>query len=152
MALDLDKRSKVINLCPWTISFTLPNSNAEVILDANKSTTINNAELETLAENHNIMFWGTDDGNHARVFVDNAEFRQHVGFDDAGSKKVQFVLNDDVCSKMLELKTDSAFEKNIKDKVVMAHEKAIFLAYCRKVKLNDYNKIQFIERHTGENF
>ena len=98
------------------------------------------------------MFWGTDDGNHARVFVDNAEFRQHVGFDDAASKKVQFVLNDEVCSKMLELKTDSAFEKNIKEKVVMAHEKAILLAYCRKVKLNDYNKIQFIEQHTGEKF
>lgn len=152
MALDLDKRSKVINLCPWTISFTLPNSNAEVILDANKSTTINNAELETLAENHNIMFWGTDDGNHARVYVDNAEFRQHVGFDDVENKRIQFVLNDEACIKILELKTDSAFEKNIKEKAVMAHEKAMLLAYCRKAKLNDYNKIRFLEQYTGEKF
>ena len=48
MALDLDKRSKVTNLCPWAITFTLPNSGGEVRIDGNKSTTINNGELVTM--------------------------------------------------------------------------------------------------------
>lgn len=150
--LDLDKRSKVINLCSWAVSFVLPNSNAEVILDANKSTTINNEELVTLAENHNVMFWGTENGNHARVYVDNPDFRQYVGFDNTEDKVTQFVLNNEECAKILEFKTDGTFEKHVKEKVVMAHEKAIFMEYCRKAKLNDYNRIQFIEQYVGKKF
>lgn len=150
--LDLDKRSKVVNLCPWTVSFVLPNSNSEVILDANKTTTLNNSELVSLAENHNIMFWGTENGNHARIYVDNEDFRKYVGFDDPENKINQFVLNDEECQKLLDLKTDKAFEKNVKEKVVLEHEKAIFIEYCIKVKLNDFGRIQFIEEHTGKKF
>lgn len=152
MALDMDKRSKVINLCPWAISFTLPNSGGEIFLEANNSTTINNSELVTLADNQNVMFCGTGDGNHARVYVDNSEYRKYVGFDDAEGKKVQFVLTTAECAKILELKTDSAFQKNIRDKILLQHEKEIFINYCRKNKLNDYNRILFLEEYTGIKF
>lgn len=81
MALDMDKRSRVINLCSWAVSFTLPNSKAEILLDGGKSTIINNSELVTLADNQDIMFYGTKDGNHARIYVDNKDFREYVGFD-----------------------------------------------------------------------
>jgi tRNA G10 N-methylase Trm11 len=150
--LDLDKRSKVINLCPWGVSFTLPNSGAELILDGNKTTTIHNAELVSLADNQNVMFWGTNYGDHARIYVDNAEYRKHVGFDDDENKKTQLVLTDEVMNKIIELKSDTAFKKNVTDKVIMPHEKAIFIEYCRKVKFNDHNKINFIEEYTGEKF
>lgn len=152
MALDMDKRSRVINLCPWPISFTLPNSNGEVILGANKSTTINNEELVTLADNQNVMFYGTNNGDHARVFVDNSDYREYVGFDNAEEKRVQFVLTADECEKILALKTDSTFQKHIKEKLVLNHEKEIFMNYCRKNKLNDYNRIQFLEEYTGIKF
>lgn len=150
--LDFDKRSKIVNLCPWTISFALPNSGGEILLEANKTTTVNNGELVALADNQNIMIWGTNYGDHARVYVENPEYRTHVGFDDIESKKVQLVLTSEVCDKILELKTDSAFEKNVKEKVIMLHEKAIFIAHCRKVKVNDYTRIKFIETYTGEKF
>jgi len=152
MALDMDKRSKVINLCPWTISFTLPNSGGEILLEGNKSTTINNSELVTLADNQNVMFCGTGNGNHARVYVDNAEYRKHVGFDDTETKTTQFVLTPNECAKILELKTDSVFQKNIMDKILLQHEKEIFINYCRKNKLNDYNRILFLEEYTGIKF
>lgn len=152
MALDLDKRSKVVNLCPWSVSFTLPNSNGEILLDAYKSTTINNEELVTLADNQNVMFCGTGDGNHARIYVENANYREYVGFDNAEQKKVQFVLTTDECAKILELKTDATFQKHVKEKVVLTHEKETFLKYCKKNKLNDYNRIQFLEEHTGLKF
>ena len=152
MSLDMDKRSKVVNLCPWAVSFMLPNSNGEVLLEANKSTTINNEELVTLADNQNVMFCGTGDGNHARIYVENPDYRQYVGFDDPENKKIQFVLTSDECAKILELKTDSTFEKHVKEKVVLNHEKEIFMSYCRKVKLNDYNRIKFLEEYTGIKF
>ena len=36
-SLDLDKRSTIVNLCPWNISFTLPISNANILIGANKN-------------------------------------------------------------------------------------------------------------------
>lgn len=152
MALDMDKRSRVINLCNWGIAFTLPNSKGEILLEAKQSTTINNAELVTLADNQDVMFYGTDRGNHARVFVDNDEYRKSVGFDDDENKHKQFVLNGDECKKIFDLKTQPAFEKNVKSKVVMTHEKDIIMNYARKNKVNDYDKIEFLEEYTGLKF
>lgn len=149
MALDMDKRSKVINLCSWTVSFTLPNSKAEILLEGGKSTTINNAELVTLADNQDIMFYGTGNGDHARIYVDSKDFREHVGFDEPESKRTQFVLTNEECQKIFDLKTDSAFEKNIKEKVIMNHEKNNIIEYAKKIKLNDYGRIKFLEEYTG---
>lgn len=152
MSLDMDKRSKVINLCNWTVSFTLPNSHAEVILGSKKTTTLNNSELVSLCENQDVMFFGTDRGDHARIYIDNDELRQHVGFDDAESKRVQFVLTDDECKKIFEIKTDSVFEKHVAEKVVMYHEKDILMNYARKTKYNNYNRIRFLEEYTDIKF
>jgi hypothetical protein len=150
--LDLDKRSKVINLCSWTVSFTLPISKAEIILEGGKSTNINNSELVTLADNQDIMFYGLKDGDHARVYVDNKDFREYVGFDDPEQKRMQFVLTNEECQKIFDLKQDAAFKKNIKEKVVLSHEKYNIMAYARKNKLNDYNKIKFLEEYTELTF
>lgn len=152
MSLDMDKRSKVINLCPWAVSFVLPNSGAEKMLDGGKTETINNAELVALAENQNVMFYGKSNGSHARIYVENEEYRKHVGFDDPENKVKQFVLNDEECEKILLLKTNSSFEKNVKEKVLFLHEKAKFLNYCRKNKLNDYGRIKFLEEYTEKKF
>lgn len=152
MNFDLEKRSKVVNLCPWTISFTLPNSKGEITLGANKSTTINNGELVTLADNGSVMFCGTGEGAHARVYVDNPAYREYVGFDNSEEKRNQFVLTDEECKKILELKTDSTFEKHVKEKVVFQHEKAIIMEYCRKNKYDVYSRISFLEEYTGEKY
>ena len=152
MALDMDKRSKVVNLCSWTISFTLPNSKAEILLEGGKTTTINNAELVALADNQDIMFYGTDSGDHARIYVDNKDFREYVGFDDAENKKTQFVLSDEEFQKIFDLKQEAAFERNVKDKVIMNHEKHNIIDYAKKIKINDYNKIKFLEEYTNIKF
>jgi hypothetical protein len=152
MALDMDKRSKVINLCPWAVSFKLPNSKAEVMLDGGKSTTVNNGELVTLADNQDIMFYGTGLGDHARVYVDNKEFREYVGFDNPEDKRTQYVLTDEEFQKLFDLKQEAAFERNVTEKVIMNHEKNNIMEYARKTKVNDFNKIRFLEEYTGVKF
>ena len=149
MSFDLDKRSKVTNLCPWPVTFILPNSHGEVRIDGSKSTTINNAELVTMKDNNSVMLCGTENGNHARIYVDNPEFRQYVGFDVPDEKMFQFVLLPEECEKICGLKTDTAFQKNVKEKVILEHEKSIIMDYCRKTKFNDYAKIIFLEEYTG---
>ena len=146
---NLDARSKIKNLCPYAVSFTLPNSRAEVILEGGKTTTLLNSELSAMCENNEIMFCGTGNGDHARIFIDNADTREYVGFDIPEEKKKQFILTDDECKKIVELKTFSSFQKNVQDKIKFNHEGHILMEYCRKTKLNEYNKIQFLEEYTG---
>lgn len=152
MSLDLDKRSKVINLCPWAICIILPNSKAEILLEANKTKDINNGELVTLADNEDVMLYGTGNGDHARVYVDNKDYREYVGFDNSEEKRTQYVLTNEECQRILDLKTQSSFEKNVSEKVLMRHEKENIMKYARKIKLNDYNKISYLEEYTGIKF
>lgn len=150
MALDMEKRSTIKNLCPWTVSFKLNNSNGEVLLDANKKTTINNQELVTLCENGSVMFNGTGNGDHARIYIENKELREYVGFDIDDKK--QKILDDELCQKILDYKTLSTFKKHIKENIVAEHEKANMMEYARKIKLNDFDKIDFLEEYTGLKF
>jgi hypothetical protein len=151
-SLDLDKRSTIVNLCPWTISFTLPISNANILIGANKKTSINNQELVVLCENQNVMFVGTGNGNHARVYIENPELRKYVGFDLDSGKQKQFILTNEECKRILGYETFITFEKHLKKDVVSKHEMAIIMNYARKIKLNDYERVVVLENHCGMKF
>lgn len=145
--INKSERSTVRNMCPWTVSFTLPISGGSVLLGAYKKTSVNNEELISLIENSNIMFVGTGEGNHARIYVENEQIRKYVGFDDEESKKKQFVLNDDECQRILDYKTFATFKKHMEESVISNHEKAKIIEYARKIKVNDYEKIDYLESY-----
>jgi hypothetical protein len=152
MSLDMQKRSSIKNLCPWVVSFTLPISNASVLIGANKKTSVNNEELVALCENSNTMFVGTGNGNHARIVVENEELLKYLGWISEDGKEKPFVLTDEECQKILDYKTISTFKKHLEEDVVANHEKAKIIEYARKVKLNDYEKIVELEKHTNIKF
>lgn len=149
--LDLEKRSSIKNLCPWTVSFTLPISGASVLLGADKKTSVNNQELVTLCENSNVMFTGIGNGNHARIYIENEELRKYVGYDSDDGVK-QFILTDEECQRILDYKTLSTFKKHLEDEVVANHEKAKIMKYARKIKINDYEKIMILEEFCNIKF
>ena len=152
MSINPDARSPVKNMCSWPVSFTLPNSNASILLAANEKKQINNGELMSLADNQNVMFAGTGEGNHARVYIENEAIRKYAGYDSEDGKKKQFILTDDECQKILDYKTISTFKKHLETDIVANHEKARIIQYARKVKLNDFDKIVLLEEHTGIKF
>ena len=152
MSLDLQKRSYIKNLCPWSVSFTLPISNASVLLGAEKKTSINNEELVALLENQNVMFAGNGNGNHARISVENEELLKYVGWVSEDGKTRPFILTDDECQKILDYKTISTFRKHLEEDIVANHEKAKIVEYARKIKLNDYERIVALENHCGIKF
>jgi hypothetical protein len=145
--LDMDKRSQIKNLCPWAVSFRLPNSHGEVFLEANQKQAINNAELVTLIENNNVLFCGTGNGNHARIYVENEELRKYVGFESDDGKIKQFVLTDEECQRIFDYKTFATFKKHIEEEVIANHEKHKIMEYARKIKLNDFDKIDFLQTY-----
>lgn len=150
--VDLDKRSSVRNLCPWPVSFRLHTSGAEVLINPGEKTLLNNQEIALLCENGNIMFVGTGNGNHARVYIENPELRKYVGFESDDGKERQFILDNEVCKKIFEYKTLSTFKQHVEKAVVYDHEKHIIMDYARKNKINDFDKIDFLQNFTGLKF
>jgi hypothetical protein len=152
MELNMDSRSTIKNLCSWDIYFALIDGGDKTI-KANGTIDLVNRDIVSLCNNNNIFFSGTDgQGSHARVLIENPTLRVYVGFESEDRKRKQNILTDDKCEYILNLKTMNAFEKNIKEEVVTEAEKEKIMVYARKSKLNDYDKISFLEQHTGKKF
>lgn len=153
MALDMNSKSKVKNLCPWNISWENINSTGDEFIKANNVAYISNAEIEVQVQNGNVFFVGTDGvGSHARVYIENSEMREYLGFDNKEEKRTQLILDDEKCKQIFEYKTFSTFKKHVEEVVVTNQEKAKIINYAKKAKINDYDKVKFLENHCGLKF
>ena len=152
MAFDMNSRSKVKNLCEWNISWERYSMEGDEFIKSNQTVYIPNMEIETQVQNNNLFFIGTGNGSHARVYIENAEMREHLGFDNKEEKQTQLILNDEKCKEIFEYKTFSTFKKHITEIIITNQEKSKIVSYAKKNKINDYDKIRFLEEHTGLSF
>jgi hypothetical protein len=153
MSINMNDKSKVKNLCPWNVSWENINSTSDEFIKANKFTYISNAEIEVQVQNGNVFFGGTDGlGSHARVYIENPEMREYLGFDNKVENKKQLILDDDKCKEIMEYKTFNTFKKHIAESVVTKQEKNKIMDYARKIKINDFDKIEFLQNHCGLTF
>lgn len=151
--VNLDSRSMVRNLCSWDIYFNSINNPGDFVIKANATLSMLNSEIVSQCSNNNIFFVGTDNqGSHARVYIENPDLRIYVGFESEDGKTKQNILNDEKCAEILEIKTQKSFEKKVKEEIITEHEKEKILAYARKIKFNDFDKISFLEEHTNKKF
>lgn len=153
MKINLNDKSKVRNLCDWDVGWKRINSLGDETIKTNSIAYITNSEIETQVQNGNVFFNGTDGlGSHARVYIENDEIREYLGFDNKEEKRKQAILDEDRCKQILEYKTFSVFEKHLKESVVTNQEKTKIINYAKKIKLNDYEKIQLLEEHCNMKF
>lgn len=151
--VNMDSHSTCKNLCNWDLHFALVGNTGDIVIKANGTRDLLNREIISLCNNSNIFFTGSDgQGSHARIYVENENVRIHIGFDSEDGKRKQQILTDEKCKYILELKTQKSFEENIKKEVVTDAEKDKIIQYARKSKLNDFDKIEFIQEHTGKKF
>ena len=153
MSINMNDKSKVKNLCPWNVSWENINSPGDEFIKANNFAYINNAEIEVQVQNGNVFFTGTDGiGSHARVYIENPELRELLSFDNKEEGRKQFILDDARCKEILEYKTFSTFKKHVLDSVVTNQEKVKIINYAKKAKINDYDRIKFLEEHCDLKF
>lgn len=151
--VNLEKKVEVKNLCAWDLYFERIETNGTVRIPAKGAVRLSRAEIQAQVYDNNVMFVGTDgQGSHARIYVNDKETRVLLGFESEDSKKKQEVLDADEVQRILELKTQKSFEDNIKKKVKTQAEKNFLIEEAKRLKLNDYNKIKFIEEYTGYKF
>jgi len=152
MAIDMNSRSKVKNLCDWNISWERYSMDGDEFIKANQTVYIPNMEIETQVQNNNLFFVGTGNGDHSRVYIENPEMREHLGFDNKEEKRVQLILDDNKCKELFDYKTFSVFKKHVIENIITNQEKSKIVSYAKKNKINNYEQIQFLIEHTGLSF
>lgn len=147
---NLDEKVVIKNLCAWNLYFPRVESLGEVKVAANGRMRLTKAEIQAQVFAGNKMFVGTDgQGSHARIYIDDKITRQLVEFE---QEEEQQVLDRESVKELLAYKTQKAFEKNVKEHVKTQAEKNFLIEESKKQKLNDFEKINFIEKYTGYKF
>jgi len=150
MAIDMNSRSRVRNLCDWNVSWERYSMEGDEFIKANQTVYIPNMEIETQVQNKNLFLSGNDGiGSHARCYIENPEMREHLGFDNKEEKRTQLILTDEKCKEIFEYKTFSTFKKHVTENIITNQEKSKIVSYAKKNKINDYDKIQFLTEYTN---
>lgn len=153
MSIDLNKRVVIKNLCEWNLYFPRMERTGDVTLVPKGINRLEIGEIQAQVYANNPMFTGIDGrGSHAKILIDDKETRILLGFEDEEGKELQNILTPEKIKKLLEYKTQSAFEKNVKENVILDSEKLLLVEEAKKLKVNDYEKIKFIEEYTGFKF
>lgn len=149
MSLNMDEKIQIKNLCNWSISFQRIDTAGDVLIPANTTVRIARGEIISQVQSNNVLFVGTDGiGSHARIYILDKDTRVELDFEDSDGKRTQNVINDEKIKEIFSIKSKTAFEKAIKDSIVTQAEKAVLADSVKKFKLNEYDKVKFIETYT----
>lgn len=150
---NLDEKVLIKNLCEWDLYFPRIENPGDVKIPQKGVTRLSRGEIQAQVFANNSMFSGTDGkGNHAKIYIEDKETRVLVGFEDEDSKETQKVLTPERVKEILEYKQQKTFEKKIEEEVVLDSEKVLLIEEAKRQKVNDYDKIKFIEEYTGHKF
>lgn len=148
--LNLDQKVTVKNIAGWSVGFARIDGIGDVTITAEGSTRLSRNEIISQVQNGNRLFTGTDgNGSHATLYIDDAPTRKEIGFDSEDGKDKQVVFNDAAITKVFALKTQSVFEKNLAEIIQTRAEKYAVIQAIKRLKINDYSKIRFVEDYTG---
>ena len=90
---------------------------------------------------------GAMGGSHATIIIEDEETRKYLEFDSEDGKRTQNVITKDKVLKWFDLKTDNAFEKNIRENVKTRAEKQYLLKVIKDLKIDAHSKIAFCQEY-----
>lgn len=148
--LNLEQKVTVKNIAGWKVTFARIDGVGDVTITPEGSARLSRNEIISQVQNNNHLFVGANnDGSHATLYIDDAPTRREVGFDSEDGKTTQNVFTDETVKKLFALKTQSTFEKNTQEAIKTRAEKYAVIQAIKRLRLNDYSKIRFIENYTG---
>jgi len=136
--INMDEKVTVINLAPWNVGFPNLVGRGETCFAPSAKVRVKRDEISDQVSSGNKLFGLDEIGSHARKYLD---------FDSEDGKRTQKVISKDKIRKWFELKTQSSFEKNIKENVVTRAEKQFLLKSIKDLKLDSYEKIAFCQEY-----
>lgn len=151
--INLETKVAVRNLCEWDLYFSRAEGIGDVKVPKKGIVRLSRGEIQAQVYNDNSMFSGVDgQGSHAKLYVEDKDTRVLLGFESEDGKEKQDVITADRIKKILEYKTQKTFEEKVQDEIKLESEKLLLMEEAKRLKIKDYDKIQFIEEYTGFKF
>lgn len=148
MGLSMDEKILIKNLCEWNIYFKRINGVGDISLPPKTTVKIDRGEVISQVQTNNVFFVGSDGkGSHARIFIEDKPTRIECGFET--EEKEQDVITESKVKEIFTAKNFNTFKKGIENIAKSHAEKATLVNLVKKLNLNEYDKIKFIESHTG---
>ena len=151
--INLDKKVVLKSLVDWDLYFQRIEGVGDIKIPKRGQARLTVAEIQSQVYAGNQMIAGVDGlGNHAKVFIDDKETRVLVGFEDEGSTEEKILITPERIKKILAYKSQKTFEDKVREEIILDSEKLALVEESKRQKLNDYEKIKFIEEYTGFKF
>lgn len=141
----LTEKVKVTNLAPWPVYFRRLQNLGDVEVQANSTIMLDRGEVEQQCYARNVLFIGTDGhGAHAHLIIDDKALRDEFEIPDD-----QMVMTDEFLDKLFAYKTLATFSKKVEESTVRDYERHRLIDYIKRKKINDFEKVRFVENLTG---
>ena len=148
--LNMEQKVTLKNIAGWTVGFRRIERDGDVTLPPEGTVRLNRSEVIAQVQNGNRLLTGIDDrGSHATVYIDDKPTRIEVDFESPDDKVTQQILTIESVRKLFEYKTIKTFEEKLKELVITRAEKYAIVQIIKKEKINDYEKVRIVEKHTG---
>ena len=146
--IKLDEKVVVKSIAPWSTGARRILSVGDISIQPKGTVTISREELISQGQSGNKLLTGIDGkGSHATWYIEDDFVRKELEFD-SDKKKQSFLKKEDI-QKIFELKTMSAFEKNLTENVKTRAEKVFLMETIKELQINDYSKIVKCIEYTG---
>ena len=145
--INMDEKVTVLNLAPWNVGFPNSVSRGDTCFAPSARVRVKREEIVDQVSAGNRLFGFDSYGSHATLYIEDEDTRKYLEFDSEDGKRKQNVISKDKVAKWFELKTQSAFEKNIKENVKTRAEKSFLLKTIKDLKLDSYEKIEFCKKY-----
>ena len=149
--LNLDQKVTIRSIAGWTTGFARKYDGiGDVTIPPGGSARLTRNEIIAQVQSGNKLLAGIDGrGSHATLIIEDEPTRIEVEFDSEDGKVKQNVYSEEKVKAMFALKNQKNFESKIRDSIVTRAEKYAIISTTKKLGLNDYGKIRFIEEYTG---
>ncbi len=147
--LNLDTKVTVRNIADWTVGFARKDGYGDISIVSNGSVRLSRGEIIAQVQSGNRLFTGTDGkGSHATLFIEDAPTRIEVEFESEDGKIKQDIFSDEKI-KALFAENITKFKTDLKATICTRAEKYAVIETIKRLKINDFDKIRFVEEYTG---
>jgi len=148
--LNLDEKVVVRNIANWNVAFAKIDTPGDLLVSPNGLTRLTRNEIIAQVNSGNKLFTGIDGyGSHATLIIDDAPTREEVGFDSTDEDRKQVCFSEARIKQLFAIKNIDKFEDEFTQAIVTRAEMYAAVQAIKKLRLNDYSKICFVEDYTG---
>lgn len=148
--LNLDEKVMLRNIADWPAAFTRKDNNVDVSIAPHSTFALPRNEILAQCNSNNKLILGTDNlGSHATLIIEDDPTRIELGFISEDGSVEQLYYSDELLEKLFKISNQTEFEQEFKRCFIDRAEYFAVMDGIRRLGLNDYRKIRFIEKYTG---